>query len=100
MTDEEVKRARMQRAFLTVQDIMKAWDVEYPFAIIWQTFDADGNQDYTTMRPCDTWDVNHGTHREHLANIVHEDVEKSHAEALIDELRERTHTGLVDCKAE
>jgi len=74
MNKAEIDQIKMRKAFTVVYDIMKAWDVEYPFAVIWQTFDEDGNEDYTVMRPSDTWDINHGDKEEHMADIVHDHV--------------------------
>jgi len=80
---ETLKQADMRRAFVVLCDLMRARDIKYPFAVIWQTLDDDGNEDYTVMRPSDgdwcggPWDINHGDKEERMADIVHEHVGKA-----------------------
>ena len=69
-----LKQDGMRNAFAVLHDLMKARDIEYPFAVIWQTHDENGNQDYTVMRPSDSWDVNHGRKAERMGEIVHDHI--------------------------
>ena len=60
MNKAEIDAIKMRRAYMTVHDIMSANDIEYPFAIIWQTIDDDGNEDFTTMCERSKWNDSHG----------------------------------------
>lgn len=78
---ESIKHIKMRTAFVVVYDLMKANDIEYPFAVIWQTYDDNGDEDYTIMLQSDnqsgSWDVNHGDKEKDIAGIVHDHVGKA-----------------------
>lgn len=78
---ESLKKADMRRAFVVFHDLMKARNIEYPFAVIWQTYDENGNDDYTVMCPSGAWDVSHGNKKEHIAEIVHDHAGKAEEKA-------------------
>jgi len=57
---EELKQADMRTAFVVFYDLMRARDIEYPFAVVWQTLNEEGEEDFTVMVQSDKWDMDHG----------------------------------------
>ena len=79
---DEFDKAHMRTAFTVLYDIMKARKIEYPFAVIWQTFDEHGNDDYLVMSPCGSnaspwsWNENHGKHGSNANEIANEHLKR------------------------